>query len=75
VLIKHCSAEYLEVELEIDDPGYFRVISAIGAKADGVCKVTVNLLRQGLTDEICYKNFQERGRQLLADVESQQDLW
>jgi len=72
VLTKSVGANHLDVELEEDE--YLRVLHLLGIPFDGICKVSVTIIREGLTDETCYKNFTERGRHLLADLRSQDEF-
>jgi len=75
MLIKEVTANYLELEVEFEDRAWYQVLNAVGAKADGVFKIRVTILREGLTDEICYKNFKERGDNAIAEAGRQDDLF
>jgi len=74
VLISAVGPNHLVVDLDVQDPELFRVLNLIGAKGDGVCKVSVTVIREGLTDEICYKNFQERAARLAEELRAQPEL-
>jgi len=59
------SPNYLELVTE-DAVEIFHLCRQFDINAAGVCKVSVNFVREGLTDEICYENFTRRARALLA---------
>jgi len=75
MIVRTVTANYLELEVEFEDRAFYTVLNAVGAKADKVCKLSVIILREGLTDEICYKNFKARGDTSVAEAASQEDLF
>jgi len=73
VITRSVSANHLELESE-DALELLRIARLLDVNVAGLCKVSVLFIREGLTDEICYENFQARARAEARERDAQLDF-
>jgi len=61
------SAQHLEEATE-DPESILRICSFMGYNVMGVVRISIILVREGLTDEICIRKFQETRRHEAEDA-------
>jgi len=63
------------LEVTPSDMRFWRTLRDYGINKEGVCKVFVIFCREGLTDEICYENFERQGAASSTDSQDGQTDW
>lgn len=59
----------------MDDEELLRIARFLNVSAEGLCKLSVIFVREGLTDEICYNKFTERARAAVENLDAQLDAF
>lgn len=73
MITQSVSANHLELVSE-DPHELSRIARFFKVDVTAICKVSVQFIREDLTDESCYKNFEDRQRALAIEVGQQREL-
>jgi len=72
MITRSVSANHMELETE-DGPELLRIAHLFGVNLEGLVKVSLIFVREGLTDESCYERFQRERQRELAELDDQLD--